>query len=72
VQPLDTSTVPIRKGGQLSLSGTLPRFSPDSARTKNPVATMIASQKIDLAAFDFFMLLVLFCTPAFPDFPLKN
>jgi hypothetical protein len=46
----------------------LTRFSPDSARTKNPVATMTAIQKINLAAFDIFMLVVLFCAPAFPDF----
>jgi hypothetical protein len=43
----------------------LPCFSPDSARTKNPVATMTANQKINLAAFDIFMLLVLFWAPAF-------
>jgi hypothetical protein len=50
----------------------LERFPPDSARTKNPVATMTATQHINLAAFDIFMLLVLFCAPAFPDFPAQN
>jgi hypothetical protein len=46
------------------------RFSPDSAPTKNPVAPMTARQKINLAAFDFFMFLILFCAPAFPDSPV--
>jgi hypothetical protein len=52
--------------------GILERSSPDSARTKNPVATMTATQKINLAAFDIFMLMVQFCTPAFPGFPCKT
>jgi hypothetical protein len=52
--------------------GMLERFPPDSARTKNPVATITATQKIDLAAFDFFMILVLFCASAFSDFPVQN
>jgi hypothetical protein len=48
----------------------LARLSPDSARAKNPVATKTATPKINLAAFDIFMLLILFCAPAFPDFPV--
>jgi len=47
----------------------LARLSPDSAPTKDPVPTKTATQKINLAAFDIFMLLVLFCAPTFPDFP---
>jgi len=47
-------------------------FSADSARTKKPVATMTATQKINLAAFDIFMLVVLFCAPAFPDSLFKT
>jgi hypothetical protein len=39
-------------------------FPPDSARTKNPVATMTTTQNINLAAFGIFMLLVRFCAPA--------
>jgi hypothetical protein len=31
---------------------------------------MTTTQKIDLAAFDIFMLLILFCAPAFPNFPV--
>jgi hypothetical protein len=31
------------------------RLSPDSARTKNTMANMVASQKIDRIAFDFFI-----------------
>jgi hypothetical protein len=41
------------------------RFSLDSARTKNPIAKMAATQKINRAALDIFILLVLFCAPAF-------
>jgi hypothetical protein len=44
--------------------GMLEGFPPDSARTRKPVATMTATQNIDLAAFDILMLLVLFCAPA--------
>jgi hypothetical protein len=36
------------------------RFSLDSARTKIPIAKMAASQKINRAAFDIFIVLVLF------------
>jgi hypothetical protein len=50
-------------------SGMLACLSPDSARAKNPVEPKTATQKINLAAFDLFMLLVLFCAPALPDFP---
>src|SRR6476469_6033299 len=41
------------------------RFSLDSARTKIPIAKMAASQKINRAALDIFILLVLFYAPAF-------
>jgi hypothetical protein len=34
------------------------RFWPDSARTKHPTAKMAATQKINRAAFDIFILLV--------------
>src|SRR3954471_22156879 len=43
----------------------LVRFSPDSARTKNAIAKISATQKTSRPAFDLFMLLVLFCAPAF-------
>ncbi len=33
----------------------LARLSPDSACAKNPVATKTATQKINLAAFDIFI-----------------
>jgi hypothetical protein len=36
------------------------RFWPDSARTRHPTAKIAASQKINRAAFDIFILLVLF------------
>jgi hypothetical protein len=60
----------MRKGDPLFPPGMLARFSPDSARTTNPVAMRTASQNINLAAFSIFMLLLLFCAPAFPDFPV--
>src|SRR3954453_18636664 len=41
------------------------RFSLDSARTKIPIARMAASQKINGAALDIFILLVFFYAPAF-------
>ena len=41
------------------------RFSLDSARTKIPIAKMAATQKINRAALDIFILLVLFCAPAY-------
>jgi hypothetical protein len=40
--------------------GILKRFSPDSARTENPVPTRSATQKTNLAPVDIFMLLILF------------
>jgi len=42
----------------------LVRLSPDSARTKNPSAKMAVTQKINRAALDIFILLVLFCASA--------
>ena len=62
----------IRSGGVLLALGILAGFSPDSARPKNPVVTMTATQNVNLAAFDIFMLLVLFCAPGFPDFAIQN
>jgi len=55
----------MRTGGPLFPPGMLACFSPDSARTKNPVATRTASQNINLAAFGIFMLLVLFARQRF-------
>jgi len=53
-------------------SGMLARLSPDSARTTNPVETRTAAHRINLAAFDIFMLLLLFCAPAFLDSLFKT
>jgi hypothetical protein len=41
------------------------RLSPDSARTKIPIAKMAVTQKINRTALDIFILLVLFYAPAF-------
>ena len=45
--------------------GTLALLWSDSARTKNPIAKMAATQKINRAALDIFILLVLSCAPAY-------
>jgi len=42
--------------GALIVWGVLVRLSPDSARTKNAMANVVASQKIDRNAFDLFIL----------------
>jgi cytochrome b561 len=55
----------MRSGGALLLLGTLALLWPDSARTKNPIAKMAANQKINRAALDIFILVVLFCAPAY-------
>ena len=44
------------------------RFWPDSARTKIPSAKTAATQKINRAALDIFILLVLFYAPALRGF----
>src|SRR5580765_1290466 len=54
----------MRKGA-LFVFAIFARFSLDSARTKIPIAKMAASQKINRAALDIFILLVLFHAPAF-------
>jgi hypothetical protein len=54
----------MRKGA-LFMFAVFARFSLDSARTKIPIAKIAATQKINRAALDIFILLVLFCAPAF-------
>ena len=54
----------MRKGA-LFVFAVFARFSLDSARTKIPIAKMAATQKINRAALDIFILLVLFYAPAF-------
>jgi hypothetical protein len=46
------------RNGALFMFAILARFSLDSARTKNPIAKIATSQKINRAAFDVFILLV--------------
>ena len=53
----------MRKGA-LFVFAIFARFSLDSARTKIPIAEMAASQKINRAALDIFILLVFFYAPA--------
>jgi hypothetical protein len=50
--------------------GTLARLSPDSARTKNAMANIVASQKVTRTAFDLFMILLLLLRASVPDFSL--
>src|SRR6476646_690039 len=54
----------MRKGA-LFVFAIFARFSLDSARTRIPIAKMAASQKINRAALDIFIPLVLFYAPAF-------
>src|SRR6476646_1098988 len=56
----------MRKGARFVFA-IFARFSLASARTKNPTAKMAASQKINLAAFDIFILLVLFLRASVRD-----
>jgi len=42
--------------GAVTVWGALVRLSPDSARTKNTMANMVASQKTGRTAFDLFIL----------------
>lgn len=59
----------MRMSGALSVLGILVRLSPDSARTKNTIANMIASQKIGLtAAFNLFIASFLFLRASVPRF----
>ena len=53
----------MRKGA-LFVFAIFARFSLDSARTKIPIAKMAPTQKINRAALDIFILLVLFYAPA--------
>jgi hypothetical protein len=48
----------------------LGRLSPDSARTKNMMANVVASQKISRNAFDLFILVTPFLRASVPDFLL--
>jgi hypothetical protein len=59
----------MRKGDPLSPPGMLACFSADSACTKNPVPMRTASPKINLAAFDLFMLLGPFLCVSVSGFP---
>jgi hypothetical protein len=54
----------MRMGGALFVLGIRALFWPDSARTKIPIAKMAATQKINRAALDIFILLVLFYASA--------
>jgi hypothetical protein len=47
----------------------LVRFSPDSARTKNPIAMIAVTQKINRAAFDIFIRVLVLYTPAIEFVP---
>jgi hypothetical protein len=53
----------MRKGA-LVVFAIFARFSLHSARTRIPIAKMAASQKINLAALDIFILFILFYAPA--------
>jgi hypothetical protein len=52
--------------GALFVSCILVRLSPDSARTKNTMAKMVASQKTGRTAFDLFILVTPFLRASVP------
>jgi hypothetical protein len=54
--------------GALFVFGAVPRFWPDSARTKIPSAKMAAIQKINRAALDIFITLGPFLRASVPGF----
>src|SRR5205823_8730475 len=58
----------MRIGGAPFLSGILVRLSPDSARTKNAITKIIASQKIPRTAFNLFIVLFLRLRASVLDF----
>ena len=56
-------------GGALFVCGVIVRMSPDSACTKNTMANIVASQKIDrTAALDLFILLFVLLRANVPGF----
>jgi hypothetical protein len=59
-------------GGALFVWGVLVRLSPDSARTKNTMAKMAASQKTGRNAFDLFMLVTPFLRASVPYLFVSN
>jgi hypothetical protein len=52
--------------------GALALLWPDSARAKIPIAKMAPTQKINRAALDIFILLVLSFAPALRNFVVSN
>src|SRR5207248_9424655 len=55
----------------LAVRGVIVRLSPDSARTKNTMANIVASKNISRTAFDLFILVTPFLRVSVPDFLLR-
>jgi hypothetical protein len=63
------STIRMNPCGALFVRGILARLSPDSARTKNTIANIVASQKVSrTTAFNRFMILFLLLRASVPEF----
>jgi hypothetical protein len=62
------STMRMGAGAALLAWGMLVCLSPDSARTKNAMANIVASQKVARTAFDLFMILLLLLRASVRDF----
>src|SRR5947207_15196086 len=54
----------------LAVRGVIVRLSPDSARTKNTMANIVASKNISRTAFDLFILVTTFLRVSVQDFLL--
>ncbi|PYK49984.1 MAG: hypothetical protein DME51_07100 [Verrucomicrobia bacterium] len=54
--------------GALIVWDAIVRLSPDSARTKNTMANIVASKNISRTAFDLFILVTPFLRVSVPDF----
>src|SRR5438477_11760926 len=57
--------------GALIVWDAIVRLSPDSARTKNTMANIVASKNISRTAFDLFILVTPFLRVSVPDFLLR-
>jgi len=63
----------MRMGGALFVRGILARLSPDSARTKNTIANIIASQNVSrTTAFNRFMILFFLLRASVPEFSFDS
>jgi hypothetical protein len=68
IEPWNVTT----PGVQLGVGDGAPVDAAVAVAVAVAAATMMASERINRAAFDTFMPVVLFCAPVFSDFPAKT